>query len=272
MFEILEFHFFQNALWCALLTSVACGIIGVLAMINRLLSLVGGITHGAFGGIGIGFYFGLPLFFSTSIFTLLLAFIVAFLAQRYPHRSENIISVIWAFGMALGLLLLDLSPGYKNDVMGYLFGNILATSDDDLILLFVCDCVFVLLVLIFYRQFEALSFDYEFAKVRGVNVVLLYYLLVVMIALCIVLSIRVVGLILVIALLAIPCFIAESFTKRLGSMMIASALLSLFICLSGLLLSYFYNLTSGASIIMVASLAFAVCVGIRAVITKCKFL
>ncbi|MGI0439735.1 metal ABC transporter permease [Helicobacter himalayensis] len=263
MLEILEFSFFQNALLCAVLTSIACGIVGALAMINRLISLAGGITHGAFGGIGVAFYFGLPLLLSVSIWTLLLALFLGFIMQRYPNRSENIIAVIWAFGMAFGLILLDLTPGYKSDIMGYLFGSILAIAPSDLVLLGVCDGVFIVLILCFYRQFEALSFDFEFTKLQGVNARAFYYLFIIMIAFCIVLSIRVVGLILVIALLSIPCFIAENFTKRLGSMIFCSILLSAFFCISGLFVSYFYNLTSGASIIIIASIAFGICVALK---------
>lgn len=169
MLEILNFTFFQNALLGAILVSIACGIIGTLVMINRLFSMAGGITHGAFGGIGIAFYFSLPILLSTGIFTLFLAFLVAFLAKRYEHRSDSIIAVIWAFGMAVGIILIDLSPSYNTDLMAYLFGSILAVGTQDLWLMALVDSVVVLLIFLFYRQFEALSFDAEFAKVRGIN-------------------------------------------------------------------------------------------------------
>lgn len=258
MLEIFSFLFFQNALYAALLVSVACGLIGSLIMINRLFSMAGGITHGAFGGIGLSFYFSLPILLSTSIWTLLLAFIIAYLSQKYPHRSDNIIAVIWAFGMAFGVILIDLSPGYKSDLMAYLFGSILAVSYLDLYLMGLVDILFIAIIVCFYRQFEALSFDMEFAKLRGIKTTLFYYILITMIAFCIIISIRVVGLILVIALLSIPCFIAENFTKRLGSMMIFSCFLSGIFCLVGLFISYYLNITSGASIIMVASIGFII--------------
>lgn len=256
MLELLSFSFFQNALIAALLISLACGIIGSLVMINRLFSMAGGITHGAFGGIGLAVFLGVNFLLATSLFTLFLALITAFLSQKYPQRSDSIIAVIWAFGMAFGLVLVDLSPGYQSDLMGYLFGSILAVSSEDLWAMAGIDALFVALVLCFYRQFEALSYDSEFARLRGVHTTLFYYLLVVMIAFCIVISIRVVGLILVIALLSIPCFIAEKFTKRLGAMMALACALSVVFCVLGLVLSAVYNLSSGASIILVACAGF----------------
>lgn len=256
MFDILEFEFFQNAIFASILVSIACGSIGSLIMINRLFSMAGGITHAAFGGIGIAFYFGLPLFFSTSVFTLFIGFLVAFLTQHKPHRSDSIIAVIWAFGMALGLILLDLTPGYKSDIMAYLFGSILAISHADLMIMILLDSTFVFLIFLFYRQFEAISFDKDFAKTKGIATIFFYYLLIAMISFCIVICIKAVGLILVIALLSIPCFIAETFTKKLGSMMILASLLSLFFCLVGLFLSYATNLTSSAMIIIVSCVGF----------------
>lgn len=259
MVEILTFEFFQNAIFASVLVSIACGTIGSLIMINRLFSMAGGITHAAFGGIGIAFYFGLPLFFSTSLFTLFIGFLVAFLTQHKPHRSDSIIAVIWAFGMALGLILLDLTPGYKSDIMAYLFGSILAISKQDLATMLVLDGIFALLIALFYRQFEAISFDKDFAQTKGVATTFFHYLLIAMIAFCIVICIKAVGLILVIALLSIPCFIAETFTKKLGSMMCLASCLSLLFCLVGLALSYYANLTSSAMIIMVACAGFLLC-------------
>lgn len=256
MLELLNYTFFQNALLAALLVSVACGTMGVLVMINRLFSMAGGITHGAFGGIGLAFYFSLPILLSASIFTLFLAFLVAFLSKRYHYRSDSFIAVIWAFGMAFGIILIDLSPGQNSDLMAYLFGSILAVSANDLWLMAFVDGAFILLLFLFYRQFELVSFDSEFAKVRGVNTSFFHYLLIAMLAFCIVISIRLVGLILVMALLSIPSFIAESFAKRLEVMMIISSCLSAIFCVLGLFLSAYFNLSSGACIIGISCLFF----------------
>ena len=271
MLEILHYSFFQNALIATVLVSIACGVMGSLVMINRLFSMAGGITHAAFGGLGIAFYFSLPLMLSVGGFTLLIALIVAYLSQNYPHRSDSIIAVIWAFGMAFGLILIDMSAGYQSDIMAYLFGSILAVSSEDLWALFIADIVFVFLVIIFYKQFVAISFDKEFALLRGVAVNFFYYLLIIMIALCIVVCIRAVGLILIIALLSVPCFIAESYTKRLKAMMILSCLLSAFFCVLGLCVSYVLNLSGSASIIMVACLGFLLSVLGKKLQNQAKF-
>lgn len=256
MLEFFSFSFFQNALIGALLVSIACGLIGPWIMVNRLFSMAGGITHGAFGGIGIAIYFALPILLSTGIFTILLAFFVAILSKKYPNRSDNIIAVIWAFGMALGLIFIDLTPGYKGDLMTYLFGSILLISLEDLVLMAICDFIFIILIFMFFTQFEALSFDEEFTRLKGVNTNIFYYILITMIAICIVLCIRVVGLVLVLALLSIPCFIAEKFTKKLFFMMIISCILSMIFCILGIILSVIFDLSSGASIIMVSCLCF----------------
>ncbi|MEE6533580.1 metal ABC transporter permease [Campylobacter coli] len=256
--QILNFTFFQNALLAAVLVSIACGVVGTLVMINRLFSIAGGITHGAFGGIGIAFYFSLPILISTGIFTLFLAFLVAFLSKRYEHRSDSIVAVIWAFGMAFGIILIDLSPGYSTDLMAYLFGNILAVGMQDLWLMAIVDGVVIVLMLLFYRQFEALSFDVEFAKVRGINTSFFHYLLIALMAFCIVISIRLVGIILIMALLSIPSFIAENFTKKLGLIMILASVLSMIFCVLGLIISYYFNLSSGACIIAVACFGFLI--------------
>lgn len=262
MFEILSFSFMQNAIFGAILVSVACGIIGSLVMINRLFSLAGGITHGAFGGIGLGFYLGLSgwaMFASTATFALCLALLVAYLSKVYPHRSDNIIAVIWAFGMAFGIILVDKSSDFGADLMSYLFGNILAISGEDLVIMGVCDALFVGVSVAFYRQFESMSFDSEFAGLRGVKTGILHFVLVCAIALCVVVAMRVVGLILVLALLGIPCFIAERFARTLGGIMLVSCVLSAIFCFLGLALSYALNLSSGASIILVACVFFVLC-------------
>ena len=156
----------------------------------------------------------------------------------------------------MGIIFVDLSPGYNADLMSYLFGSILAVSTEDLIFMSVLDTVFVLFALLFYTQICAFCFDSEFAKLRGVNVSFLYYLMSLLIALCVVSTIRVVGLILVIALLSIPPYIAEKFSPNLAIMMVLSAILSAIFIFCGLILSYYFDLTSGASIIAVATIIF----------------
>jgi len=256
MIEALQFEFMRNALLAGLLASIVCGMIGTLIVVNRIVFLAGGIAHAAYGGIGIAFFFGLPHMVGTIGFSLIIAMLMAVITIKARHRADTIIGVLWAVGMALGVILIDLTPGYNVDLMSYLFGSILSVPDSDLILMAaICVLVF-LIVFYYYHDLLAISYDEEFARLRGVPVKFLYFLLIGMTALSIVMIIRVVGLILVIALLTIPPFIAEKFSKSLFQMMGVSTVLCAIFSVTGLWLSYALNVTSGASIIMVAAAGF----------------
>lgn len=256
MIEALQFEFMRNAIFAGFLASLTCGVIGTLVVVNRIVFLSGGIAHAAYGGIGIAFFFGLPYIVGTLGFALLAAMVMAFVTLKAKHRSDTIIGVLWAVGMATGVILLDLTPGYHVDLMSYLFGSILAVPKSDLWQMLLLSCVIVFLVSFFYNDLLAMSYDDEFAQLRGVHVKFLHVLLLSMIAVSVVMIIRVVGLILVIALLTIPPYIAEKFSNSLLKMMFLSTMLSILFTMIGLWLSYTMNLTSGATIIMVAAAGF----------------
>jgi zinc transport system permease protein len=263
MLEALQFEFMQNALIAGLLASLICGVMGTMVVVNRIVFLSGGIAHAAFGGIGLAFFFGWHYLVGTIGFAVLAALIMAIITLKAKHRADTIIGVIWAIGMAIGILLLDLTPGYNVDLMSYLFGSILAVPDTDIWLMVGVGAVILAVVIYFYHDYLALSYDEEFAQIRGVKVKTLYILMIVMLALGIVMVIQVVGLILVIALLTIPPYIAEKFSKSLFQMMILSSLLGAFFTVSGLWVSYEFNLTSGASIILVAGIGFLISLGVE---------
>ena len=170
--------------------------------------------------------------------------------------------------MALGVILIDLTPGYNVDLMSYLFGSILTVPSSDLWLMVGVTVLVILTVGYFYNDFVSLSYDEEFAQVRGVPVRMLYYLLMAMIALSVVMIIQVVGLILVIALLSIPPYIAERFSGSLFIMMLYSILLNILFTWTGLWFSYTFNLTSGPSIIMVGGAGFFLSFLIRRFLPK----
>ena len=256
MLEALQFEFLRNALLAGFLTSIACGIIGTFVVVNRIVFLSGGIAHAAYGGIGLAFFFGLPYSVGTLGFALLTAMVMAAVTLKARQRSDTIIGVLWAVGMALGVILLDLTPGYNVDLMSFLFGSILTVPTSDLWLMLVLDCVILLTVGYFYNDFLALSYDEDFAQIRGIRVRSLYFLLLALVALSVVMIIRIVGLILVIALLTIPPYIAEKFSGSLLKMMLLSFILSCLFSTVGLWLAYTFNLTSGATIIMVAGACF----------------
>lgn len=258
MIEALQFGFMQNALVAGLLASIICGVIGTLVVVNRLVFLSGGIAHAAYGGIGLAFYFKWPYLPGTIGFSLAAAMLMAYVSHTAKHRADTIVGVIWAVGMAFGIILLDLTPGYNVDLMSYLFGSILTVPSSDLVVMTIVGVVITMLVFFYYPDLLAMSYDEEFARIRGVHVKALYFGLIGMLAVTIVLVIQVVGLILVIALLSIPPFIVEKYAKSLAQMMLASSILGAVFTLVGLWLSYRYNLTSGATIILVSGSAFII--------------
>jgi len=256
MIEALSYDFMQHALAAGILAGIACGIIGSLVVVNRLVFLSGGIAHTAYGGVGLAFFMGWPVLPCTIGFTLSASLIMAVITQRLPERVDTIIGVMWAAGMAFGIILLDITPGYNVDLMSFLFGSILAVPASDLWIMLGLDIIILCVVLLFYKDFLAMSFDRDFARARGVPVMILNIVLLAMTAVSVVMIIRVVGLILVIALLTIPPYLAERHVSSLGKMMVAAALWSILFCCIGLYISYQFNITSGASIIACASVCF----------------
>jgi zinc transport system permease protein len=256
MLDALHFEFMRHALMAGLLASVICGIMGTLVVANRIVFLSGGIAHAAYGGIGLAFFFGWPYLVGTIGFSLVAAGVMAAVTLRARHRADTIIGVIWAVGMATGIILLDLTPGYNVDLMSYLFGSILTVPAQDLWIMLGTGVSVTGFVAVFYKDLLTLSYDEEFARIRGVPVNTLYFALIGLLAVTIVMVIQVVGLILVIALLTIPPFIVERYAQSLFQMMVGSSVLGAVFTVAGLWLSYAFDLTSGASIIMVAGAAF----------------
>jgi zinc transport system permease protein len=236
---------------------------GTLVVVNRMVFLSGGIAHAAYGGIGMAFFFGWPYFAGTVGFALVAALTMAVITFKARHRADTIIGVLWAVGMATGVILLDLTPGYNVDLMGYLFGSILTVPASDLWVMLALTAVITTLLAFFYNDYLAMSYDEEYAQIRGVPVRFLYFLMIGLLAVSIVMLIQIVGLILVIALLTIPPYIAEKYARSMLHMMIYASFLSIVFTLSGLYLSYVFNLTSGATIILVAAAGFLVSVGIE---------
>jgi len=256
MVEALQFEFVQNALIAGLLTSIICGVIGTLVVVNRLVFLSGGIAHSAYGGIGLAFYFGWPYMICAIGFAFLSSMVMAAVSLKSKHRSDTIIGVMWAMGMACGILLLDMTPGYNVDLMSYLFGSILSVPGSDLVVMAVIGVVILALIGYFFQDLLAMSYDEEFAQIRGVPVKRLYFMLIGIVAITVVMVVQVVGLILVIALLTIPPYIAEKYTQSLFGMMVLSCFIGMFFTTGGLWLSYTYDLTSGAAIIFLSGCLF----------------
>lgn len=258
MIEALQFEFMRNALMAGLLASLICGIMGTLVVVNRIVFLSGGIAHAAYGGIGLSFYFGWPYLVGTLGFSLAAGMAMAAVTLKAKHRADTVIGVIWAIGMAFGIILIDLTPGYNVDLMSYLFGSILTVPGTDLFIMLAMGVLIAGLTIYYFQDLLAMSYDEEFAQIRGVPVKGLYFTMTAMLAVTIVMVIQVVGLILVIALLTIPPFIMEKHSKSLVRMMVGSSLLGAVFTVLGLWLAYRYDLTSGASIILVAGVGFLI--------------
>ncbi|SRR6056297_266949 len=258
MIEAFSYGFIQNAFLAAILASIACGLIGTMVVINRMVFLAGGVAHTAYGGVGLAFFLGLPVMPCTIAFTTVASLLMANFTFRQRRQTETIIGMFWAAGMAIGILLMDCTPGYHVNLMSYLFGSILTVSSFDIWVMIGLNIFLLMAILIFYKDFAAMSFDEEFALSRGAPVKFLYFLLMAMIAVSVVMIIQVVGLILVIALLTIPPYLAQLRISSLGQMMMKATLWSLVFCLFGLWLAYRFDLTSGATIIAVATGSFFV--------------
>jgi len=256
MLDFLHFDFMRTALLSGILVGIACGVVGSLVVVNRLSALSGGIAHAAYGGLGLAVFLRWPPLLGAVLFSLASSAVMGYVNLRNKERSDTVIGVVWAAGMAFGILMIDLSKGYYADMMSYLFGSILAVPWTSVVFMAGLDAVILTVVALLFKEFTGISYDEEFSLISGVPVKALYYILVVLIALSVVLLIRVVGLILVIALFTIPASIAEMYTKNLKRIMIAASCLGVIFNIGGLLLSYYLNLTSGATIILVATAAY----------------
>ncbi len=265
MLEVLGYEFFQNALIAGVLASIACGIIGTYVVVKRMVFISGGISHASFGGIGLGYYLGIDPILGAIGFTLAAALGMGAVRLSAKQRMDTLIGAVWAVGMALGILFIYLTPGFAPDLFSYLFGNILLVPASDLWLMALLAAVTTGIVILLYNEFLAVTFDEEYATIMNLPVRSLSLLLLVLIALTVVLLIRVVGIILVIALLTLPAAASGELTSRLRPMMGLAVVLGIAYTTTGIWLSYLLDVPSGATIILVSAAGYAVAVAARAV-------
>jgi len=247
--ELFHYQFFMNAFLSALLASIACGFIGTYIVARRIVFISGGITHASFGGIGISYFMGFNPVLGAAIFSIMAALGIEFISKRTEVREDSAIGILWSLGMALGIIFIFLTPGYAPNLMTYLFGSILTVNSTDLLLMGLNTLLIVAFFFVFYRLILYISFDEEFARAHKVPVSLINNVLLIMVALTIVLSIRVVGIILVISFLTLPQTTANIFTKDFKKMIGLSVLIGCIGSFAGLMFSYYLNIPSGASII-----------------------
>ncbi len=256
MIEILQYEFMRNALIAAILVSITCGIVGTYVVIKRIVFISGGISHAAFGGIGLGYLLGMNPILTAIPFSILSALFIGIISKKTKVSEDTAIGISWTVGMALGIIFVALSPGYAPNLFSYLFGSILTVTSFDLIIMLILNMIIIFTVILFYKEFLAISFDEEFSEVVGVPTKKVYFLLLCLVALSVVVLIRIVGVILVIALLTIPAAISRAFTYNIKKLMIFSTFISMILTLIGLYLSYVFDLPSGATIVLVSGIGF----------------
>lgn len=263
--DLTQFTFLQYALLTGILSAFSCGIIGSFVVAKRITYIAGGISHTVLGGIGVALYlqrahdmpFITPIM-GAVVSALLAATIIGLVSLKAKQREDTVIGAVWAVGMAIGVLFVSRTPGYNADLMNYLFGNILMTSKSDLWLLGGLDVIVVVLALAFYKQFLAVCFDDEFARLRGLRVEFYYLLLLCLTALTVVVLVSLVGIIMVIALLTLPPAISAFFSSNLKRMMVYSVALCALFSTAGLVVSYAPNYPVGATTIVIAGAAYLV--------------
>ncbi len=249
---IFTYQFMRNAALAALLASVVCGVMGVIIIEKKLVMMTGGIAHTSYGGVGLGYLLGFEPIWGAFFFAVAAALGIGALRRRGMARTDIMISLFWSLGMALGILFMAMMAGYPPDISSYLFGSILSVTRLDLVFIAVLTFAVVLTFIALYADWTAYLFDDEFAAIAGVNVRALENLLMALIAVTVVVLIRVVGIILVLALLTAPAATAALFTARLRPRVWLSMGISAVYSFGGLWLSYRLNIASGAAIVMLS--------------------
>lgn len=267
--EALSRHaFLQNAIAAGLLAGVACGVIGTYVVVKRIVFISGGIAHTVLGGMGIAYFLGAAPMYGAVIAAIVAALIIGLVSLKANQREDTLIGALWAFGMAIGVLFISRTPGYNVDLMSYLFGNILLVPRRDVVGILVLDAAILTIVLLLSKRLLAVCYDEEFARLQGVRVSGLYLLLLCLIALTVVILVQVVGIVLVIALLTLPAAIAGHYARSLTQMMILAAALGSLLTIGGLAVSYQPDLPPGATIIVLASVAYLLSLFVRALLNR----
>ena len=261
--DLLELPFLQNAVLAGILCSIGSGIVGSYVVLRRITYIAAAISHCVLGGLGAARYFSvvynlpwLKPVYGAIITALLSALIIGWISLKAKEREDSIISALWAVGMSMGVLFIYKTPGYNEDLMNYLFGNILMVSSEELYLIAGLDILTIVLTTVFYKQTVAVCFDEEYARTRGVNVEFYYLLMLCMTALTVVLTVNVVGIIMVIALLTLPVAISSKFFNRVWKIMLGAIILGILFTSTGLMVSYEPNLPSGAVTIVIAGIVY----------------
>lgn len=249
LIELFSYDFFVNAFLASMLAAISCGLIGTYIVSRRIVFISGGITHASFGGIGMGYYLGINPLVGATVFSVLSGMGIQLFSSKGKVREDSSIAIWWSLGMAIGIIFVYMTPGYAPNLMSYLFGSILTVSTGEIWLMLALAVIIVSFFTLFYRTILYISFNEDYARTSDLPVDLFNYLLMVLISLTIVLNIRVVGIILILSLLTIPQATANLMTRNFGRMMVYSIGFAFLASFVGLLISYFADIPSGATII-----------------------
>lgn len=255
--EIFSYTFFQNAILGVMLVSIASAIIGTYVVARRMVFISGGITHACFGGLGLGYYLGMNPIVMAAVFAVASALGVESMSGNGRVREDSAIAVVWALGMAIGTLFIFLSPGYVPELTSFLFGNILTITYSDITMFGIYTTTLLVIFVLFYKVIVACAFDSDFMRTQHLPVRAINCMMTVMVALCIVLTIRLIGIMLLMSLITMPQMIVELFTSRFHRIMVGSVIVSLICSLGGLLAAYVIGVPASSTIVITLIVAYA---------------
>ena len=254
--DIFEYHYLANAVIACILSGITCGIIGTYIVARRMVFLCGGITHASFGGLGIALYLRPNPILGATIFAVLSALGIEYAANKTKIREDSAIGLMWGVGMAMGALFMSLRPGYTSgDLSSFLFGNIISVTNSDVIALGILTLLLIVGAIIWLKPIMYMAFDRDFASAAGVKTTLIGYIMSVVTAVTIVLSIRVMGIVLLVSLMTMPVVIVNSITKQYDKIAIYSSFVAAIGALVGIIVSYYFEVPSGPAIIFMLTLA-----------------
>lgn len=265
---MLDYPFFRLALIGVTIISVAAAMIGTYIISRRIASVCGGITHACFGGLGLGYFMGINPILMAGVFAIGSSLGVEFLSRRARVREDSAIAVIWALGMAIGVLFVFLTPGNVPELNSFLFGNILTVSVNDIWIFAAYTAVLIGFFAVYFKQIVVCAFDIDFARVSGLPVRFITLSMTVLVAICIVLTIRLVGIMLLMSMLSLPILAAEVFVHRFSRIMLVSVVISLLSCVAGLMLTVVVDVPASAMIVLVMVAVFALSKAVMAIRAK----
>ncbi|MEG1622098.1 MAG: metal ABC transporter permease [Alistipes sp.] len=248
--DLMQYNYLSHALLACILSGITCGIIGTYVVCRRMVFLSGGITHSSFGGLGIAFYLGINPILGATLFAVLSALGIEWATDRGRIREDSAIGIIWSVGMAIGALFMSLRPGYTSgDLASFMFGSIITVTETDVIALLVLTIVILIGAFFWLRPIMYVAFDRDFARSQGIPTKLISYIMSAVIALTIVLSIRIMGIVLLLSLLTLPAVIVNTFSKSYRTITAGAALVAVLANVVGLIVSYHLEVPPGAAII-----------------------